>query len=494
MDFKLSSCKTLATFAQKKADALLLLLDSDSLQQLIQSEEDSAIIECVRAAHTAKDLREEGDHIRLYRPDFAKTTYFTVHIVPSGDSASAVQGAIAAALQANPASLGLWIATESTTHGDTLLRHAMRSAADSSYVFTTSKPTAKAKKLKKITVFSPQIADYKAAFAQESATIAGMALAKEMANRPANYATPSDLAAAAQALAKEHSSITCKVLQEKDVKKLKMGAFLSVSAGSDEPLRFIELHYNGAKKGTKKASDNSTAPTVLVGKGITFDSGGISLKPGAGMDEMKYDMGGAASVLGTFAALAQLQPAINVVGLIPSCENMPSGRATKPGDVVTAMDGTTIEVLNTDAEGRLILCDTLCYAKRFKPRAVIDMATLTGACIVALGRVRSGMFSNNDALAQELLQAGEAAHDLCWQLPLDKAYGKQLKSKYADLANIGGREAGTVTAAKFLQHFTDYTWAHLDIAGTAWKSGGQKGATGRPVPLLLQYLSEVAKS
>jgi leucyl aminopeptidase len=260
---------------------------------------------------------------------------------------------------------------------------------------------------------------------------------------------------------------------------------LSVAAGSEQPLRFIVMQYKGAAA--------SQAPVVLVGKGVTFDTGGISLKPGAGMDEMKFDMGGAASVLGTFQALAALQPKINVVGLIPACENMPSGRATKPGDVVTSMSGQTIEVLNTDAEGRLILCDALTYAKRFKPRHVIDIATLTGACVIALGHVRSGMYATSDELAQALISAGDRALDPCWRMPLDEEYAQGLKSNFADIPNIAGRDAGSITAAKFLQKFVDYDWAHLDIAGTAWHSGAAKGATGRPVPLLVAHLlSEAA--
>jgi leucyl aminopeptidase len=231
---------------------------------------------------------------------------------------------------------------------------------------------------------------------------------------------------------------------------------------------------------------------VLVGKGITFDTGGISIKPAAEMDEMKFDMGGAASVLGTFAGLAELQPEVNVVGIIPSCENMPDGSAVKPGDVVTSMSGQTIEILNTDAEGRLILCDALTYAARFKPRCVIDIATLTGACVIALGAVRSGMFANRSDLADALLAAGDRSMDLCWRLPLDDEYAEGLKSNFADMGNVAGRAGGAITAAKFLQKFVaEMPWAHLDIAGTAWKSGTSKGATGRPVPLLLQYLSDL---
>ena len=264
-----------------------------------------------------------------------------------------------------------------------------------------------------------------------------------------------------------------------------MGALRAVAAGSAEELRFIELRYDGGGK--------NEAPVVLVGKGITFDSGGISIKPAEAMDEMKFDMGGAASVLGVFQALAEARPAINVVGLIASCENLPDGAAVKPGDVITGMSGQTIEVLNTDAEGRLVLSDALTYAQRFKPRALIDIATLTGACVIALGAVRSGLFASDERLAADLLRAGDAAQDLCWRMPLDNDYAKGLRSNFADVANVAGRPAGAVTAAKFLQRFVDDSpWAHLDIAGTAWEKGDAKGATGRPVGLLMQYLFEQA--
>jgi leucyl aminopeptidase len=293
------------------------------------------------------------------------------------------------------------------------------------------------------------------------------------------------LAEAASKLGKM-KRVRVEVLGPKEVSQLGMGAFMAVAQGSEEPLRFIVIRYSGGSK--------QQAPVALVGKGITFDTGGISIKPAAEMDEMKFDMGGAASVLGTFAALAELQPAINVVGLIPSCENMPDGQAVKPGDVVTSMSGQTIEILNTDAEGRLILCDALTYAERFKPRVVVDIATLTGACVIALGAVRSGLFSADDALAQSLQAAGEKAQDPCWRLPLDDEYAEGLKSNFADMGNVGGRAAGAVTAAKFLQKFTGkMAWAHLDIAGTAWKSGAAKGSTGRPVPLLVQYLLDAAQ-
>ncbi|MGH8743285.1 MAG: leucyl aminopeptidase, partial [Burkholderiales bacterium] len=243
----------------------------------------------------------------------------------------------------------------------------------------------------------------------------------------------------------------------------------------------IVLQYSGAAKKQK--------PVVLVGKGVTFDSGGISIKPAAEMDEMKFDMCGAASVLGSIKAAAQMRLPLNVIGIIPTTENMPGGNASRPGDIVTSMSGQTIEILNTDAEGRLILCDALTYAKRFDPAAVVDIATLTGACVIALGHVASGLYSNDESLARELLKAGEVAHDRAWQMPLWDDYQEQLKSNFADMANIGGRPAGSVTAACFLSRFTKkYSWAHLDIAGTAWKSGRDKGATGRPVPLLTQFL------
>jgi leucyl aminopeptidase len=275
--------------------------------------------------------------------------------------------------------------------------------------------------------------------------------------------------------------IQCKVHGPAEVARLGMGAFMAVARGSEEPLRFIELRYNGGAR--------SEAPVVLVGKGITFDTGGISIKPAPEMDEMKFDMCGAASVLGVFRALGELQPAINVVGLIPACENMPDGRAVKPGDVVTSMSGQTIEILNTDAEGRLVLCDALTYAARFKPAALVDIATLTGACVIALGGVRSGLFANNDALAAALQQAGEAAQDPCWRMPLDDEYAEGLKSNFADMGNVAGRAGGSITASKFLQKFVGETpWAHLDIAGTAWMGGAAKGSTGRPVALLVQYL------
>lgn len=308
----------------------------------------------------------------------------------------------------------------------------------------------------------------------------GVTLAREWANRPANHCTPSLLADEARALAKRHD-LKVEVFDRKAIEKLGMGSFLAVSQGSEEPPRFIVLRYQGAAKGK--------APIVLVGKGVTFDTGGISIKPAAEMDEMKFDMGGAASVLGTLRAVAELKPKVNVVGIIPACENMPDGRSLKPGDVVTSLSGQTIEVLNTDAEGRLLLCDALTYAERFKPAAVVDIATLTGACVIALGNHRSGLFTADEALASELIDAGQAGLDPCWRMPLDEEYDEGLKSNFADMANVGPRAGGAITAAMFLRRFTgNYRWAHLDIAGTAWKSGAAKGGTGRPVSLLTHYV------
>lgn len=313
------------------------------------------------------------------------------------------------------------------------------------------------------------------------ATGEGMNLARELGNLPGNICTPKYLTKEAKKLARSSKALSTQVLSEKQMQALGMGSLLSVSAGSVEEAQLIVMQYNGTTKSTK--------PHVLVGKGITFDTGGISLKPGGAMDEMKFDMCGAASVFGTMLTLTKLSPKINVVAIVAAAENMPSGIATKPGDVVTSMAGKTIEVLNTDAEGRLVLCDALTYAERFKPQSVIDIATLTGACVVALGSHATGLYSNDDDFADTLLKAGKISGDKAWQMPLWDEYQKQLDSNFADIANIGGREAGSVTAACFLSRFTEkYKWAHLDIAGTAWLQGAAKGATGRPVPLLTEYL------
>ena len=309
----------------------------------------------------------------------------------------------------------------------------------------------------------------------------GMALTRELGDLPPNICTPTYLADAAKSLAKTYN-LECEILEESEMESLGMNSLLSVSKGSSQPGKLISLSYS---------NNGNAAPIVLVGKGVTFDSGGISLKPGSGMDEMKYDMCGAASVLGTMSAIAEMNLKVNLIVIVPAVENMPAHNASRPGDVVKSMSGQTIEILNTDAEGRLILCDALTYCEKYKPKTVIDIATLTGAVIIALGKHHSGVMSNDQSLADALKISGEAAQDTVWQLPLDDEYDDLLKSNFADMANIGGREAGTVTAACFLARYTKkYSWAHIDIAGTAWLGGSKKGATGRPVPLLTQYIMD----
>lgn len=318
-----------------------------------------------------------------------------------------------------------------------------------------------------------------------NAIASGVALAKDLGNTPPNVCTPAYLGQQAQALGKKHK-LKVDVLEQKDMEKLGMGSLLAVARGSRNPPRLIVIHYQGGAKGEK--------PVVLVGKGITFDTGGISLKPGPDMDEMKYDMSGAGSVIGTMQAVAMMKPKLNVIGVVPTCENMPDGNAYRPGDIVTSMSGQTIEILNTDAEGRLILNDALTYVERFNPQAVVDMATLTGACVIALGHVVHGLYANQDSLAHELLEAGQTAYDRAWHMPLWDDYQEQLRSNFADMANIGGRPAGSITAACFLSRYAKkYHWAHLDIAGTAYKSGREKGSTGRPVGLLCHFVLDRAK-
>ena len=401
-----------------------------------------------------------------------------------GQIRSAMQAAWGALKSSKIKRLGVHVVGETSAQA---LQMALSSLADASYSYTTTLSKPKARTLKQVLVSSTHDSvELRHSVIHAQALVAGVELAKEWANRPANHATPTLLAETAKSIASGRA-FKCEVLGPKEVAKLGMGAFMAVAQGSAEPLRFIVMRYNGAS--------SSQAPVVLVGKGITFDTGGISIKPAAEMDEMKYDMGGAASVLGVFKALGELKPAINVIGLIPATENMPDGLAVKPGDVVTSMSGQTIEILNTDAEGRLVLCDALTYAERFKPKAVIDIATLTGACVIALGAVRTGLFSSDDTLAVELQQAGETSGDTCWRMPLDDDYAEGLKSRFADVANVAGRAAGSVTAAKFLQRFSkSFAWAHLDIAGTAWRGGAAKGATGRPVGMLLQYLMSASQA
>ncbi len=366
------------------------------------------------------------------------------------------------------------------------LQQATRLLADGAYRFEALKAPAKEAKqergARKVTLLldEPSDASLEQAMLRGRAIAEGMALARDLGNQPPNVCTPAWLADTAKALGSEFR-FEVETLERADMEKLGMGALLSVTRGTHQPPRFIVMHYRGGKAKAK--------PVVLVGKGITFDSGGISLKPAAEMDEMKYDMCGAASVLGVFRAVARMALPVNLTGIIPATENMPGGGATRPGDVVTSLSGQTIEILNTDAEGRLILCDALTYAERFKPACVIDVATLTGACVVALGKIPSGLLANDDELAAELLRHGTESGDRAWQLPLWEDYQDLLKSNFADMGNIGGRYGGTITAACFLSRFArNYKWAHLDIAGTAWTSGDAKGATGRPVPLLSEFL------
>ncbi len=474
MNFELKSL-SLAGAAAEKCDALVVLVSEGHKPGA------GALGDIIGQAQKAGDFEAKaGKLLSLYKP--AGVAAARVLLAGAGDgSAKQVRQGVAAAVGAlkgvKAKKLALLLADGG--HGETV-RAAVLGAADASYVYTTTKSKPEPRSLQSVVVGVADPAAAKPLFERAVATVNGVELAKEWANRPANHATPTHLANTAQAIAKAHK-MKCEVLDVKDVAKLGMGSFMSVAQGSAEPLRFIVLQYQGGAKGD--------APTVLVGKGITFDSGGISIKPAPEMDEMKFDMSGAASVLGVFQALGQLKPAINVVGLIPSCENLLDGKSVKPGDVVTSMSGQTIEILNTDAEGRLILCDAISYAERFKPRAVIDIATLTGACMIALGGVRSGLFATTDELAGALSAAGDAAGDLCWRLPLDDDYAEGLKTNFADVANVAGRAGGAITAAKFLQRFVGkFPWAHLDIAGTAWKSGAAKGATGRPVGLLVEYL------
>jgi len=366
------------------------------------------------------------------------------------------------------------------------IRHAIEAAQNTLYRFDQlkSKKDTTRRPLRKIVLTVPNrrdLADGEQAIREGMAIGQGIQLAKDLGNMPGNICTPSYLAERAGTLSRVYSNLSAEVFDEAELEEMGMGAFLSVAKGSRQPAKLIVMSFlNG---------DPATPPVCLVGKGVTFDSGGISLKPGAGMDEMKYDMCGAASVLGALNAIAELQLETNVVAVIPCTENLPDGLASKPGDIVTSLSGTTIEILNTDAEGRLILCDALSYCERFNPAVVIDVATLTGACVIALGKHAAGLYSNHSPLGHDLMNAGKATGDRVWEMPLWEEYQEQLKSNFADLANIGGKEAGSVTAAIFLSTFCKkYNWAHLDIAGVAWESGANKGSTGRPVPLLTQYI------
>ncbi|TQV86462.1 leucyl aminopeptidase [Aliikangiella coralliicola] len=368
------------------------------------------------------------------------------------------------------------------------VKQAIEAAQDTLYTFEEfkSKTDSARRPLRRLTF---NVTTRKELTVGEKAIEEGLAVAKgshkarDLGNMPPNVANPTYLAEQAKILAVDNDKVDCQILDEAELDDMGMGAFVAVAKGSDTPAKLIVLNYKGA--------DPEQKPIVLVGKGITFDSGGISIKPGERMDEMKYDMGGAAGVFGTFVAVTELNLPVNLIVLIAAAENMPGGKAYRPGDIVTSLSGQTIEILNTDAEGRLVLCDTLTYAERFDPDVVIDVATLTGACVIALGSHASGLMSNHNPLAHDLLNAGEHCGDRVWRLPLWDEYQEQLECNFADMANVGGRAAGTITAGCFLARYTKkYNWAHLDIAGTAWKSGKAKGATGRPVPLLTQYIMD----
>ena len=488
MDFR-TQAASVDALAGVAADALIVVIAGDALPANFDKGLRALAADAVKlgdfefkAGKTLSLLRPAG--VKAPRVVFAASGKSTLKAARSAFQAALGQLKGRGAAHAAVVFTGFDAPTES------LAEQFVLAAQDASYVYRHTKPSAPAAgKLGKFTLLTVDAEATKAAkagLARGEAIGAGIELARELANRPGNHATPTFLGQQAQALGKSHG-LKVEVLDKKAVEKLGMGSFLSVAQGSDEPLRFIVVRYDGAAK--------TQAPVVLVGKGITFDSGGISLKPGAGMDEMKFDMGGAASVIGTMRAIAELKPKINVVMLVAACENMPSGHAVKPGDVVTSMSGQTIENLNTDAEGRLVLCDALTYAERFKPAVVVDVATLTGACVIALGGVRSGMYASDDELAGALSAAGEAALDPCWRMPLDEEYEEGLKSNFADVANVAGREGGSVTAAKFLQRFASkYRWGHLDIAGTAWKGGAAKGSTGRPVGLLTHFVLSQVKA
>lgn len=464
------------------ADALLVVVSGNAVPAAL----DKPLASLLADAVAQGDFEFKPNRVLyVHRPAGVRCARLAFVAAPDG-SAKAFKAAVAAGLGALKA---LGVATLAVARGgdealDEAHAEALVSAVgDAVYVYRHTKPSAPAApRLAKVALIAgrKQAAALTRGLKRGQALAAGVALARECANRPSNHATPSHLASEARKLGKQFG-FAVDVYDRKQIDKLGMGSFLAVAQGSDEPPRFIVMRYQGAAK--------AKAPLVLVGKGITFDSGGISLKPGAEMDEMKFDMGGAASVLGTMRALGELKPKVNVVGLIAACENLPSGRAVKPGDVVKSLSGQTIEILNTDAEGRLILCDALTYAERFKPAAVVDIATLTGACVIALGHHHSGLFTADEALAAELLAASRNALDPAWRMPLDEEYDEGLKSHFADMANIAGRAGGAITAAMFLKRFTaKFPWAHLDIAGTAWKSGAAKGATGRPVPLLTHFV------
>ena len=449
----------------------------------------------IGALHASGDFAGKvGDTLLL--PSTGDTPFARVLLIGLGTRAAftrkqyrkAVQASALALARTGAADAILYLTLEDVPELDAYYRARMVAELYGAHAYkipdlkTGAKP--KPSRLKSVTVVTDSAKAAKSAaegLAAGAAIGNGVAFARDLGNLPPNICTPTYIGQRAQALAKQFPSIKTKVVDEAGIKALKMGAFLAVTQGSDQPPRLIVCEYRGAKK--------SVPPVCLVGKGITFDSGGISLKDPPAMDEMKFDMSGGASVLGALRTVAELKLPLNLVVIVAACENMPGGGAVKPSDIVTTMSGQTVEILNTDAEGRLVLCDALTYSRRFKPAAVIDVATLTGACIVALGNHFSGLMSNHSPLCDELAAAGTRADDRAWPMPIGDEYVDQLKSNFADIANVGGREGGACTAASFLWKFAkDLNWAHLDVAGTAWLSGSQKGSTGRPVPLLVDFL------
>ncbi len=486
MDFKTQAIGP-GGLASIAADALLVVVGGSA----VPAQLDGPLGAVLKAAAASGDFAFKAGQL-LYAHQVAGVKAARVAFAAAGDgSVKNLRRAVAtgtALLKSGGARHLVVAAVGAGELGAAQAEAVVAAIGEAVYLYRHTKPSAPAaSKLARVGLAcgKAEAAGVDAGLRRGQAIAAGVDLARELANRPGNHCTPSHLAAEARRLGKEQG-LKVEVLDRKDVEKLGMGAFLAVAQGSEQPLKFIVARWQGAAK--------DVAPVVLVGKGITFDTGGISIKPAAEMDEMKFDMGGAASVLGTLHAVASLKARVNLVGIIPACENMPDGRAVKPGDVVTSLSGQTIEILNTDAEGRLVLCDALTYAERFKPAAVVDIATLTGACVIALGHHRSGLFSADDTLAGELLAAGDAALDPAWRMPLDDEYDEALKSHFADMGNVGGRAGGAVTAAMFLKRFTaKLRWAHLDIAGTAWKSGHNKGATGRPVALLTHYVLAQAR-
>jgi leucyl aminopeptidase len=463
-------------------DAVVLLIAGESRPAGLGPACAGAIDDAI----TLGDLTTKpGSKLYLHRPTGLRAPRLAV-VVAADSSPKALKAAWTIAVGLLPcgvkhAAVGVVGVELQQAHAEALAI----AAAECTYQYRHTKPSAPTgSSLARVTLVGGQAnaGEVDAGLRVGRAIAQGVSCARELANRPGNHCTPAFIGAEAKRIAKRYG-MQVQVFDRKGIERIGMGSFLAVAQGSEQPPCFVVIRWRGNKaKG---------APThVIVGKGITFDSGGISIKSAAEMDEMKFDMGGAASVLGTMTALGELAPRIDVVGLIPACENLPSGRAMKPGDVVTSLSGRTIEVLNTDAEGRLILCDALTYAQRFKPASIIDIATLTGACVIALGHHHTGMFTPDDAMADELLTASRRAIDPAWRMPLDAEYDEGLKSTFADVPNIAGRAGGAITAAKFLQRFTDpkVPWAHLDVAGTAWKTGSAKGATGRPVGLLTHYL------